>query len=244
MNPTDGTRPLDMVVIFTQLDGFDYTAQGINVVRRFYNFYNLSFRVRDEKESIMTRFKRLSLWSAALGVAILLLLLAFFYRPTRLALERAEAFSFRRMTVARLANGEANWLGFILDGAGEAKIDLLPGSRFLIELNSREHPEDVDMSIIAGITSPWDESDINRWLNSLRQRIPDNHQSDINAFGTYLTSMTHDLGDGLVTVESTRLEGIPHQTVSGTHLSMIRNITQNSQRMPPAVPLIVGWLKK
>ena len=76
------------------------------------------------------------------------------------------------MTVARLANGEANWLGFILDGAGEAKIDLLHGSRFLIELNSQEHPEDVDMSIIAGITSPWDESAINRWLNSVRQRIP------------------------------------------------------------------------
>lgn len=158
-------------------------------------------------------------------------------------LSRFRAFGELRDHLARLTNGEANWLGFILDGAGEAKIDLLPGSRFLIELNSREHPEDVDMSIIAGITSPWDESDINRWLNSLREKIPDNHQSDINAFGTYLTSMTHDLGDGLVTVESTRLEGIPHQTVSGTHLSMIRNITQNSQRMPPAVPLIVSWLK-
>ncbi len=55
----------------------------------------------------MTRFKRLSLWSAALVAVILLVLLAFFYRPTRLALERAEAFTFRRMTVARLADQDA-----------------------------------------------------------------------------------------------------------------------------------------
>jgi len=56
--------------------------------------------------------------------------------------------------------------------------------------------------------------------------------------------MTHGLGDGLVTVESTRLEGVPHQTVAGTHLSMIRNITTGSQRIPPAVPTIVDRLKK
>ncbi len=55
----------------------------------------------------MTRFKKLTLWSAGLVVVALLLLMAFFYRPTRLALERAEAFSFRRMTVAQLADQDA-----------------------------------------------------------------------------------------------------------------------------------------
>ena len=61
-------------------------------------------------------------------------------------------------------------------------------------------------------------------------------QEQVNALGTYLISMTHGLGDGLVTVESTRLEGVPHVTVDGTHLSIIRNIAKNSQRVPPAVP--------
>ena len=29
---------------------------------------------------------------------------------------------------------------YFFDGAGEAKIDLLPGSHFLTELNTRPHP--------------------------------------------------------------------------------------------------------
>lgn len=74
--------------------------------------------------------------------------------------------------------------------------------------------------------------------------MPDDRQKEIHAFAAYLTSMTHGLGDGLVTVESTHLQGIPHQIVSGTHLSMIRNITQKSSRIPPAVPIILHRLKK
>jgi hypothetical protein len=46
-----------------------------------------------------------------------------------------------------------------------------------------------------------------------------------------------------VTVESTHLEGVPHRTVVGTHLSMIRNMTTHSQRIPPPVPIIVNQLK-
>ena len=56
--------------------------------------------------------------------------------------------------------------------------------------------------------------------------------------------VTHGLGDGLVTVESTRLKGVPHRTVDGTHLSMIRNITRDSPRTPPAVPIIIDYLKR
>jgi esterase/lipase superfamily enzyme len=61
-------------------------------------------------EGVMMRFKRL-LWIGAALVALLLVGLAlFFYRPTRLALERAEAFQFRRMLVTRL--GEQNMYRF------------------------------------------------------------------------------------------------------------------------------------
>jgi hypothetical protein len=58
-----------------------------------------------------------------------------------------------------------------------------------------------------------------------------------------MIAMTHGLGDGLVTVESTRLEGVPHRTVDGTHLSMIRNITSDRRRTPPAVTIIIDYLK-
>ncbi len=144
--------------------------------------------------------------------------------------------------LVRLTKGEANWL--ILDGAGEAKIDLLPGSRFLTGLNARPHPEGTDMLIIAGITSPWKESDINRWLSNLRQKVSDDQQKRIDELGKNMISMTHGLGDGLVTVESTRLEGVPHRIVDGTHRSMIRNFTDDSRRIPPAVPIIVDRLKR
>jgi esterase/lipase superfamily enzyme len=57
-------------------------------------------------EGVMVRFKRLIWISTALFVLLLIGLALFFYRPTRLALERAEALQFRRMLVTRL--GEEN----------------------------------------------------------------------------------------------------------------------------------------
>ena len=54
----------------------------------------------------MTRFKRNMLLSTLFLVLILVALVAFFYRPTRLALKHAEAFQFRRMLVTK--QGEQN----------------------------------------------------------------------------------------------------------------------------------------
>ena len=159
-------------------------------------------------------------------------------------LARFRVFTEMRDHLVRLKKGEANWLGVILDGAGEAKIDLLPGSRFLTELNGRPHPERVDMLIIAGITSPWSESDIKHWVNNVRKKVSADQQQRVDELGENMISMTHGLGDGLVTVESTRLQGVPHRTVAGNHLSMIRNVTQSSRRIPPAVPIIVDRLKR
>lgn len=159
-------------------------------------------------------------------------------------LARLRVFTEMRDQLVRLTKGEANWLGGILDGAGEAKIDLLPGSLFLTELNARPHPEGVDMLIIAGIASPWSEKDINSWVGNLRKNVSDDKQKWVDEFGKNMIALTHGLGDGLVTVESTRLEGVPHRTVDGNHLSMIRNITSDSRRIPPAVPIIVDYLKR
>ena len=157
---------------------------------------------------------------------------------------RFRAFAVVRDQVARLTKGEAAWLGAILDGAGEAKIDLLPESRFLTELNTRPHPEGVKQLVIAGIVSPWDERDINHWVENISPSVPEDWQKQVDELGKFMISMTYGLGDGLVTVESTRLKGVPHRTVAGSHLSMIRNITTGSQHIPPAVPLIVDRLKK
>jgi hypothetical protein len=99
------------------------------------------------------------------------------------------------------------------------------------------------MLIIAGVTSPWNEKDIKRWVNDARRKVPQKQQKWVDEFGDNMIALTHGLGDGLVTVESTRIEGVPHRTVNGNHMSMIRNITSSSQRVPPAVPIIVDHLK-
>ena len=158
-------------------------------------------------------------------------------------LARFRIFAEWRDHLARLTEGEAYWLGSVLDGAGEAKVDLLPGSRFLMDLNARPHSPGVDMLVIAGVTSPWSESDIQRWMSELQKKVSTDQQQRVEALGEYMISMTHGLGDGLVTVESTRLEGVAHRIVNGTHLSMIRNITDGNPRIPPAVPIIVDHLR-
>lgn len=157
---------------------------------------------------------------------------------------RFRVFAEIRDQFIRVTKGQGNWLGGILDGAGEAKIDLLPGSRFLTELNARPQPDGVQLLVIAGIASPWSENDIDRWLDRLVPSVPEDRKGELVALGDIMTSMTHGLGDGLVTVASARLEGVSHITVDGTHLSMIRNITAASRRTPPAVPIIVRHLQK
>jgi esterase/lipase superfamily enzyme len=61
----------------------------------------------------MTRFKRRILIGTALVVLVLVGLVLFFYRPTRVALERAEAFRFRRMLVTRLGDQGAYRFFFV-----------------------------------------------------------------------------------------------------------------------------------
>jgi pimeloyl-ACP methyl ester carboxylesterase len=149
---------------------------------------------------------------------------------------------FREQWV-RATGGNDQWLRGFLDGFGGAKIDLLPGSQFLNELNARPNPEGVRMSIIAGIATPLDDEEIALFTESLREKLPDNTHNMLNGLEKALRSATHGLGDGLVTVSSTKLNGVPHQTVHGTHLTIIRNHSTKSVRVPPAVPIIVEHLK-
>ncbi|MHC4718837.1 MAG: hypothetical protein ACYS5V_17895, partial [Planctomycetota bacterium] len=80
------------------------------------------------------------------------------------------------------------------------------------------------------------------WIDERRREASDDQKTQLEGLGANLVSLTRGLGDGLVSVESTRLEGIEHQTVEGTHLTMIRNVTEESERVPPAVPIIVDRL--
>ena len=160
------------------------------------------------------------------------------------AMARFRVFGEIRDQWVSLLSGRGHVLRGVLDGAGEAKIDLLPESQFLTALNERPHPSGVEMLSIAGVVSPWNRSDIDRFVSSAREKVPPAQQEALVELGALLESMSDGLGDGLVTVESTHLEGVEHRRVPGTHLSMIRNIADDSRRVPPAVPVILEYLEK
>ena len=140
--------------------------------------------------------------------------------------------------------GRGHWLKWILDGAGEAKIDLLPDSKFLTELNARPHPEGVKMSVIAGVAGPWETDEIDRFIHSVHDQVSENKRHQSDELEKLRTSLTDSFGDGLVTLSSSRLEGIALRVVRGTHLTMIRNVSEANKRIPPAVPIIIEQFKK
>ena len=159
-------------------------------------------------------------------------------------LARFRLFGEFRQQWIELLEGRGQLLGGILDGAGEAKLDLLPGSQFLTALNERPHPEGVRMLSIAGDVSPWAGMDFERPEDHSPGSPPAAGQQVLVDLGVLLKSMSDGSGDGLVSVRSTRLDGIPHRTVRGTHLTVIRNVTKGSSRVPPAIPLITEFLEQ
>jgi len=134
-------------------------------------------------------------------------------------------------------NGAPILRGF-MDGAGEAQIDLRPDSQFLTALNSRPHPEGVRLLTISGIVSPWEDNEINDFLYSSFE------EGTANEAAALIKSMSDGLGDGLVTVDSSRLQGVEYRTVLGTHLTMIRNLTTESTHIPPSIPIIIEFLRQ
>lgn len=140
-----------------------------------------------------------------------------------------------------IMEGEGHWLQFLLDGTGAAGVDLIPGSTFLTRLNSRLHPDGVDLHVIAGILSPWSDYKIKSFMGKLGTYMPNDKKLD--GFESALKKMNNTIGDGLVTIESARLENVPLTQVKGSHMTMIRNLTQESERVPPAIPVILDILK-
>ncbi len=159
-------------------------------------------------------------------------------------LARFRLFGEFRQQWIDLLEGRGQLLGGILDGAGEAKLDLLPGSQFLTALNARPHPEGVQMLSIAGDVSPWAGMNFEHPADHAPGSPPAAGQQVLMDLGVLLKSMSDGSGDGLVSVRSTRLDGIPHRTVRGTHLTVIRNLTKGSSRVPPAIPLITEFLEQ
>lgn len=134
-----------------------------------------------------------------------------------------------------------HWLRPIFDGVGEAAIDIYPGSDFLGELNRRPLPDVVRMLVVAGVMSPVEKNEVAGFLQDLRGSVPGLVQPP-QGLESIITRMVDEVGDGLVSVESATLPGVPLVQVQGTHLTIIRNFGTSSSRVPPAVPVILDEL--
>ena len=136
-----------------------------------------------------------------------------------------------------------HWLRPVVDGLGEAAIDIYPGSEFLTELNCRPLPRVGRMLVIAGIMSPFEPSEALAFLHGLRGVVPEPVQPP-PGLELLVGKIIGQLGDGLVSVESARLPGVPLVQVQGTHVTIIRNLGGESSRVPPAIPVILRELEQ
>jgi pimeloyl-ACP methyl ester carboxylesterase len=148
------------------------------------------------------------------------------------SLARFRGLSELREQFARVLAGQAGWLDWIFDGAGEAGIDITPGSPFLMALNARPNPPQTAMDVIAGVIAQEQAQAMDRLIA----------ESVSGETGVQLVPLAERLGDGLVSLESATLQGVPLYRVEGTHLSIVRNLDALSDRVPPAIPIVLDLL--
>ncbi len=145
-------------------------------------------------------------------------------------------------------------LGGTDDGAGAAGEDLTPGSDFLDELNSRPLPRNLEITIIAGRLGPIDEKqfqlaeDDPEFEDELERIIEEGARTE-----TEIVALFRKLGDGVVPVDSTQLEGVTDYTMLfSNHRSMlftfdiedrVRSFFGAAPAVPPAVPIVIDRLE-
>ncbi|MBL8763479.1 MAG: hypothetical protein JNM07_04335 [Phycisphaerae bacterium] len=148
-------------------------------------------------------------------------------------------------------------LGFLYDHVGGAGADLLPDSPFLRGLNARPVPADVSMTIVAARVADPGTADAVRLLDSptLRRVLGGAEGERLDWAAEKLRGAINGLGDGVVSLESARLEGVDDFVIVGTnHRWMIkRTPVENSLRAlvgyeaseaPPALDIVVDRLTR
>lgn len=148
-----------------------------------------------------------------------------------------------RDQVCRALSGDGLLFGAFFDGIGEAKLDLLPKSDFLNELNARPHAEGVAMTLIAGNASPVSESKITDLAGTLKQKFGTDLNGSVDKLSDSLRSIVQTVGDGAVSVDSVKLDGVTDfHVVDGNHMSMVRQMNPWTRDVPAAIPLVMERL--
>jgi pimeloyl-ACP methyl ester carboxylesterase len=129
--------------------------------------------------------------------------------------------------------------GALRDGAGEAKVDLRPGSDFLRALNARPWPDSVSIELIGGRVVPSSQ----RVLASLDAVFAETGSEALRErIAAWWSGIGDGLGDGVVTLDSLRIPGAPEpQVVNATHRGMLARFLAGDAE-PPAIPIILSTL--
>ncbi len=150
---------------------------------------------------------------------------------SRMARFRFASEAAERMT--RFMRGEKVLFDAASDGAAER--DLLPGSHFLKDLNARPLPSHTRLTVIAGRASPIDSTAFDGLAALVAQ--------DQEAFREQMMEAIDGLGDGCVTLASSRLEGVDdYHVVDADHLGMIIYREPRQSELPPALPIVLRKL--
>ena len=135
-------------------------------------------------------------------------------------------------------NGKDALLAMIWDGAGEAQIDLKPGSTFLTELNERPFPSSIYWVGVAGTGSPANLAPIRDWSGWKHTKLP-GALGDIQGAFPELFAGT---GDGAVSVDSLECEEMDEvHFVDAHHRNMVLNPRVET---PPAIPIVLAVLER
>jgi pimeloyl-ACP methyl ester carboxylesterase len=138
------------------------------------------------------------------------------------------------------------------DGLGQAALDMLPGSPLLKEMNRRPRRQNLPYHIVAG-----DRGFLTRAGRAQIEGRIDLVTHNAGILGRLTQAATADLpdlldeltdvtGDGCVSVERTRLEGVAdHVTIHANHAELIRAPLLFADPGPVAcMPEVLRWLKE
>lgn len=145
-------------------------------------------------------------------------------------------------------------LGFARDGVGQAGTDLLPGSDFLVELDSRALPAGIEITCIVGRTLREPGDDLGSMLatGAMNDLIG---ERDAGVIQKEFEKISNELGDGVVPISSAVLEGVDDVVeLNANHRGLIRNIELSEairelnnmapSPEPPAIEIVLDRLRR
>lgn len=144
---------------------------------------------------------------------------------------------FEYLTCSKFRNRPCPWYSAIEDGLAEASHDMMPGSRFLNQLNRQPRNPLVRYTILLGNLAPLDLRHLRRWEASannywLCQPWASKCSEQMIHYLRKYPELVQGQGDGLVAVQSGKLKGVSDTMVLPfDHLSVISNPTSKGSQL-------------